>query len=148
MSTHVLPTAIEPARLTEVLRMAGILTDGRVMSVRSVHTFPTVLSRLHRLKIEYEGTAARAPHHLFLKSGPPGGRAAPLDSGRREVASYTTVAPSPPPGLLPRCFDAQAAPDGATWHLLLEDLTDTHFIASQWPLPPTVTQTEIIIRCR
>jgi hypothetical protein len=107
-----------------------------------------VLSHLHRLKLEYEGASASAPHHLYLKTGLPGEPGATMDSGRREVVFYTTVAPATPPGLLPRCFDAQAAPDGATWHLLLEDLTDTHFIASQWPLPPTVAQTEIIVRCR
>jgi hypothetical protein len=118
-----------------------------VISVKSVHSFPTVLSHFHRLKLEYEG-AARAPRHLYLKSGLPGGPGAAMDSGRREVAFYTTVAPATPPGLLPLCFAAQAAPDGDTWSLLLEDLTDTHFIASQWPLPPTVAEAEMIVRCR
>src|SRR5262249_19398781 len=66
----------------------------------------------------------------------------------REAAFYTTVASATPPGLLPRCFAAESAPDGTTWHLLLEDLTDTHFIATQWPLPPTVAETESIMRCR
>jgi hypothetical protein len=147
MSTHALPAALEPGQLTALLHTAGVLPEGRVDSVRSVHSFPTVLSHFHRLKLEYEGTSG-APRHLYLKSGLPGGPGAAMDSGRREVAFYSTVAPATPPGLLPRCFDAQAAPDGGTWSLLLEDLTDTHFIASQWPLPPTVAQTEVIIRCR
>jgi hypothetical protein len=148
MTTNALPATIEPTQLTATLRTAGVLPEGQVTSVRSVHDFPTVLSHLHRLKLEYEGAAANAPRHLYLKTGQPGGPGAAMDSGRREVAFYTTVAPETPPGLLPRCFDAQAAPAGATWHLLLEDLTDTHFVASQWPLPPTVAQTEIIMRCR
>lgn len=50
--------------------------------------------------------------------------------------------------MLPRCFDGQAAPDGSTWHLLLEDLTGTHAVPGQWPLPPTLAQCEAIIRCR
>lgn len=149
MTTHALPAAIEPDQLTERLRTAGVLPEGRVTSVRSVHAFPTVLSHLHRLKLEYEGAAAaHAPRHLYLKTGLPGAPGAVLDSGRREVAFYTTVAPATPAGLLPYCVDAQAAPDGTTWHLLLQDLTDTHFIASQWPLPPTVAETEMIMRCR
>ena len=148
MTTHALPAAIEPTSLTSMLRTAGVLPEGRVTSVRSVHSFPTVLSHLHRLKLEYEGTAGDAPRHLYLKTGQPDGPGAAMDSGRREVAFYTTIAPAMPPGLLPRCFDAQAAPDGSTWHLLLEDLTDTHFIATQWPLPPTLAQTEAIVRCR
>jgi hypothetical protein len=124
------------------------MPEGRVSSVRSVHDFPTVLSHLHRLKLEYDGSPASAPRHLYLKTGLPGSPGAAMDSGRREVAFYTTVAPATPPGLLPRCFDAEAAADGASWHLLLEDLTDTHFIATQWPLPPTVAETEAIMRCR
>jgi hypothetical protein len=30
--------------------------------------------------------------------------------------------------------------------LLLEDLTDTHFIATEWPLPPTLAQCETMVR--
>jgi hypothetical protein len=148
MTTHALPAAIEPHHLTAMLRTAGVLPEGQVTSLRSVHAFPTVLSHFHRLKLEYGGAGASAPRHLYLKTGLPGGPGTTMDSGRREVAFYTTIAPATPPGLLPRCFDAAAALDGAAWHLLLEDLSDTHFIASQWPLPPTVVETEIIMRCR
>jgi hypothetical protein len=148
MTADGLPAAIEPTQLTAMLRSGGVLTEGRVTSAKSVHSFPTVLSQLHRLHILYEGANSGAPRSLYLKTGQPGGAGAAMDSGRREVSFYTTVAPATPPGLLPRCFDAQASPDGSAWHLLLEDLTDTHFIASQHPLPPTVAQTEIIMRCR
>jgi predicted TIM-barrel fold metal-dependent hydrolase len=41
---------------------------------------------------------------------------------------------------VPRCFEAVEATDTSAWHLLLEDLTDTHFIATAWPLPPTLEQ--------
>src|SRR6185436_13722733 len=136
MTTHALPAAVEPSHLTAILRAADVLPEGRVTSVRSVHSFPTVLSRFHRLKLECEGAADGALRHLYLKSGLPDSPGAAMDSGRREVAFYTAVAPATPAGLLPRCFDAQASPDGSTWHLLLEDLTDTHFIATPWPLPP------------
>lgn len=148
MSTHALPATLEPELLTAILCTAGVLMDARVTSVRSVHSFPTVLSHFHRLKLEYDGTADDAPRHLYLKTGLPGSPSEAMDSGRREVAFYTTVAPATPAGLLPRCFEARAAPDGSSWHLLLEDLTDTHFIATQWPLPPSVAQTEAIMRCR
>lgn len=147
MTTHALPATIEASSLTAILHKAGMLDAGRVMSVRSVHSFPTVLSLFHRLKLDYEGPASGAPRHLYLKTGLPGSPGAAMDSGRREVAFYATVAPASPSGLLPRCFDAQTGDDGA-WHLLLEDLTDTHFIASQWPLPPAVAETEAIVRCR
>ena len=50
--------------------------------------------------------------------------------------------------LVPRCFDADWTADTGAWHLLLEDLTDSHVIATRWPLPPTPTQCEDIIRAR
>src|SRR5262249_40268874 len=31
------------------------------------------------------------------------------------------------------------------WHLLLEDLTDTHAVATVWPLPPSDAQCESIV---
>ncbi|HEY4166232.1 MAG TPA: aminoglycoside phosphotransferase [Reyranella sp.] len=146
MDTHAPPQA-DADYLTAALRKAGALDQGRVVAVKVVHSFPTVLSRFHRLKLEYEGTVD-APRHFYLKTGLPGSPGGAMDSGRREVAFYTTIGSATPEGLLPRCFDAQAAPDGSRWHLLLEDLTDTHFIATPWPLPPTVAETEIIVRCR
>jgi hypothetical protein len=147
MDTHAPPQA-DADYLTAVLRKSGMLDRGRVVAARSVHSFPTVLSHFHRLKIECEGATEGVPRHLYLKTGLPGSPGAAMDSGRREVAFYTTVGTATPAGLLPRCFDAQAAPDGSSWHLLLEDLTDTHFIATPWPLPPTVAETETIMRCR
>jgi hypothetical protein len=147
MTTHALPASVEPDVLTETLRKAEVLSAGRVTAVRAVHAFPTVLSQMHRLKLDYEGDAGAAPRHLYLKTDRPDRPVADMNSGPREVAFYTTVAPATPAGLLPRCFDAESIPGGA-WHLLLEDLTDTHVIASQWPLPPTVAQTEAVVRCR
>jgi hypothetical protein len=47
---------------------------------------------------------------------------------------------------VPRCFEAVDGTGITAWHLLLEDLTDTHFIATEWPLPPTLAQCEIIVR--
>jgi hypothetical protein len=111
-----------------------------------VHSFPTLLSQFHRLKLDYEGVND-APSHLYLKTELPGRPAPNWDSGRREVAFYTTVAPATPAGLLPRCFEA-AITEAGTWHLLLEDLTETHALSTQWPLPPTLAQSEVIVRCQ
>ena len=144
MDTHA-PLQADADYLTAALRKSGALDKGRVVAAAVVHTFPTVLSKFHRLKLDYEG-AEDAPRHLYLKTDLPGRPAPEWDSGRREVAFYTTVAPATPAGLLPRCFMAEITEAGA-WHLLLEDLTDTHAIATQWPLPPTVAQMEAIVRC-
>ncbi len=145
MDTHAPPQA-DADYLTAALRKSGALTGGgRVVAATVVHTFPTILSKFHRLKLDYEG-AASAPRHLYLKTDLPGRPGAEWNGGRQEVAFYTMVAPATPPGLLPRCFEAEITKAGA-WHLLLEDLTDTHALATQWPVPPTFTQMETIVRC-
>ncbi|HLG48022.1 MAG TPA: aminoglycoside phosphotransferase [Reyranella sp.] len=143
MDTHAPPQA-DADYLTAALRKSGALDKGRVVAATVVHTFPTILSKFHRLKLDYEG-AEDAPRHVYLKTSLPGSAGATW--GHREVAFYTTVAPATPTGLLPRCFDAEVAAND-TWHLLLEDLTDTHAVPTQWPVPPTVAQTEAIMRCR
>jgi hypothetical protein len=53
-----------------------------------------------------------------------------------------------PPGIVPRCFAAHWDDDTGTWHLLLEDLTDSHAVATRWPLPPDFPQCEAIVRTR
>jgi hypothetical protein len=144
MTAHAPPQA-DADYLTAALRKSGALGSGRVVAATVVHTFPTLLSQFHRLKLDYEGTDD-APRHLYLKTDLPGRPGTEWDSGRREVAFYNKVAPATPPDLLPRCYEAEITPDGI-WHLLLEDLTDTHALATQWPLPPTVAQMEAIVRC-
>ena len=58
---------------------------------------------------------------------------------------YDTVAPATPAGLLLRCFDAGRSPETKAWHLLLEDLTDSHRVASKSPLPPTEPHCRAIV---
>src|SRR6476646_3579842 len=108
MTTHAPPQA-DADYLTAILHKAEVLGSGRVTAAQVVHAFPTVLSHFHRLKLDYEGSAMGAPRHLYLKTGLPDSPGAAMDSGRREVAFYTDVAPPTPTGLLPRCYDAQAA---------------------------------------
>lgn len=86
MTTHAPPQA-DADYLTAALRKSGALDGGRVAAATVVHTFPTLLSKFHRLKLDYEGTDD-APRHLYLKSGLPGSAGAAWDSGRREVAIY------------------------------------------------------------
>lgn len=47
---------------------------------------------------------------------------------------------------MPRCFESVEATDTSVWHLLLEDLTETHFFATEYPLPPTLPQCESIVQ--
>ena len=67
------------------------------------------------------------------------------NGGRQEVAFYGEIVSAMPAGLTPRCFEADWNEHTQDWRLLLEDLTDSHQIATTWPLPPTREQCEKII---
>jgi hypothetical protein len=69
-------------------------------------------------------------------------------ANRHEIAFYRDIAPALPERLVPRCFETVEATDTSPWHLLLEDLTDSHFIATEWPLPPTTEQCETMVRAQ
>ena len=132
-----LPTVAEAGYLTAALQRCGVLDDGRVVSVEAEAPRDQLLSRVVRLRLDYEGVAAAAPRSLILKIALPGvGITGPYAQGEREVAFYGKIAPATPAGLVPRCFDAAWQAETRQWHLLLEDLTDTHQIATPWPLPP------------
>lgn len=133
-----LPPAAGAGHLTKVL--------GRpVAEVTVERSFPTVLSHIFRLRLAYEDSACDAPESLILKAGLPDRPGGPWRPGQREVAFYREVAPSTPAGLLPRCFESNADAETGTWHLLLEDLTDSHRIATAWPLPPELDQSAAIV---
>jgi Ecdysteroid kinase-like family len=143
-----LPDLAHAEPLTAALRRSGALDGGKVIQVAVESSQPTILSHIFRLRPTYEGQAQGAPASLILKAGlvdRPGG---PWKGGRNEVAFYRDVAAAMPAGLVPHCFDAAWEAKTGAWHLLLEDLTDSHVIATRWPLPPTWAQCESIIRTR
>jgi hypothetical protein len=140
-----LPAPAHAHALTEALRAAGALTDGHVADVIVASDRPTILSRILRLRLTYHEAAPDSPTEVFLKTGLAQTTGAAWIGGRQEVEFYTRIAPMLPAGVVPRCFGAHWAPDTGAWHLLLEDLTDTHRLATQWPLPPTRGQCETIL---
>ena len=137
-----LDDALTPERLTETLRRSGGLDGGRVAEVTVETSRTTILSTIERLRLRYEG--GDGPATLIRKQ--PGGDA----DGTlrtllaREVSFYEKVAPVMPPGGLARCYGISGA-DGGPRALLLEDLSETHTIVTQWPVPPTLEQCERIM---
>jgi hypothetical protein len=81
----------------------------------------TILSRIVRLRLSYDGAAQETPASLILKTGLPERAGAHWNSGRKEVAFYTQIATAMSARLVPRCFDAVWREDTNDWHLLLED---------------------------
>jgi hypothetical protein len=143
-----LPRAAQPEYLTEALRRAGALGAGRVCDVVVESSKATILSRIIRLRLSYDGPAADTPASLILKTGLPERADARRNPGQYEVAFYTQVAAAIPEAPVPCCFDAVWNEDTNDWHLLLEDLTDSHFTLTYWPMPPTRPQSEVIIAAR
>jgi ecdysteroid kinase len=127
-----LPTA-SVEHLSHALRRSGVLGDARIARVEVEREHTTILSRIVRLRLVYEG-AAGAPNALLLKTAHPDRPAG--KGGRHEVAFYADVAAATAAQVVPRCFEAAWDEPTKTWHLLLEDLSATHSAASTWPLPP------------
>ncbi len=143
-----LPSGINSEYLNDVLSRSGALTASRVRECAVQDDRNTVLSRIVRLRLDHEGDADGAPRTLILKTALPERLQLGWNGGKHEVEFYAKVAPQTPEGLLPRCFDAVANPDGSSWHLLLEDLAATHSIVTTWPLPPNLDEAVRIIQAR
>jgi thiamine kinase-like enzyme len=144
MVTEPLPPSADPGRLTSALRAAGVLADGQVRNVELVSSRPMILSHIYRLRLTYDSNAV-GPASLILKTAHNDNPTLRSVVGRQEIAFYTQVANAMPPGIVPRCFGAEWDAATNAWHLLLEDLTDTHEHPTAWPLPPTQRQSEAIL---
>jgi hypothetical protein len=136
--------ASDAQHLTDALRRCGVLADGHVSAVAVESARPTVLSHIIRLRLTYDGAAAGAPDTVILKTGLPD-QASTWNAGRHEVAFYQQIASATPGRVAPRCYEAVWEEATNAWHLLLEDLTRSHAIATVWPLPPTTAQCQRVI---
>jgi thiamine kinase-like enzyme len=139
------PSWLTTEWLTDVLRRSGDLSVGRVESFQ-VEAQNTLLSSVGRIRPVYSSMRGAEPRSLFFKTLRDDVGGALLRGNRREAEFYTSVAPRTPSDLLPRCYDATFLDDGPVFHLLFEDLSETHAVVSAWPLPPTLEQCERIIQ--
>ena len=120
-----IPDSITPTWLTIVLRQAGFLTDGRVLTVTSAGT-DAFNSRTRRLQLHYSnGVSPGVATRMILKRNvlEPWG----IEAGIAEVKFYQaamTLDPAPP-ALVP-CYAAAYDPACGDSYLLLQDLSETH----------------------
>jgi hypothetical protein len=140
-----LPRYAEADTITEALWRSGLPRSTRVREVAVESARSTVLSRIVRLRLAYDGDAAGAPGSLILKTGLPERIGRGWTGGLQETAFYRDVAPATDPCLVLRGFAASCDTATGEWHLLLEDLTDTHTVATAWPLPLTTEQCAAIV---
>lgn len=144
--TDPLPRAADAERLTEALRRSGAVGPVHVDSVAVIGSLKKLRSLTLRLRLDYEAPVGNAPSSVIFKTGHLDCTGHPSNTNDREIAFYRFIAPALPARLVPRCFEVVEGTGTTAWHLLLEDLTDSHFIATAWPLPPSLEQCESIVR--
>lgn len=130
MSSDGLITSVEQvtaAWLTRVLNISGALIQGRVSKI-VMHSDTRELSTSIRLGITYSEDAVGAkPAKLFLKL-------VTLDMedeffGPSEVNYYRRDYARVRDALIPRAYDAVYSQEQRRYHILMDDLTDTHVTA-------------------
>lgn len=142
------PEQVTPEWLTSALRKGGFLMRGKVINVKNKLTKTLVVSVVSHLEIGYSADApASAPSKLFLKVSRPNLSPAVFSElNSKEVEFYHTIARemNDPPFI--RCYDAAYAPEYDSSHLLLDDLSETHFQPVS-PLPPSRLYCELAMEC-
>lgn len=136
---------ITPTWLTALFRRKGFTEMSPVIDVKVVESKSTNVSQVYFLYLSYANYKSELPSRLFLKIPYPG-----QTWGNKEVEFYTILAPtmrttSPDyMWLFPHCYDVAFSPEAKCSHLLLEDLSATHF-TNQHPMPPTRRLCELVI---
>src|SRR2546430_2561204 len=128
MTSESLPRVAQAEYLSEALRRSGALNDGRVRDVVVENSKATILSRIMRLRLSYDGVAFGAPSSIILKTGLPERAHAKWNSGRHEVAFYRKRAAARHAGVLPNYIEAVGEEETDGYHFLPEDHPDTHSI--------------------
>lgn len=134
---------ITPGWLTARLRQNSHLLQGEVAKLSCKH-FKTFFSDIYRLEVVYSPEARLLlPAKLLLKIPFPKSQAA-LNMGRDETVVYRvlTEAMDDPPVV--RCFDAVYSTLSHRSHLLIEDLSETHF-QPELPVPPSRRHCELCV---
>lgn len=148
---------VTPQWLTETLTSAGALQRGEVTAIErdSASFNKGYLSNIATLKVSYSAEAAGTrPAHLFLKMTKPDLHPELLSRSLHEVEFYQAVAGAEVSadakawaggGLAtPHCYAASYDDASHLSHLLLDDLSQTHFQRPQ-PLPPSNQHCQLIM---
>ncbi|MEA2575149.1 MAG: hypothetical protein QOH93_2447 [Chloroflexia bacterium] len=112
---------ITPDWLTTLLRQEGVLGLGEVTEVHIAPREDVWNSRAYRLRLTYRGDASGAPSRLFLKLKGD-------NWGREEAAFYRYVRSNGVDlPVLVQCFSSEYDEATGDSHVLLADLSETHF---------------------
>jgi len=136
-----------PGWLSERLRAAGALREGEVSAVEcDTSSFNKgFLSNIAALKLTYSARAGGArPASLFLKMAKPGLHPELLSRGYHEIEFYREAAGQAGDLPAPRCYDAEWDDASQLSHILLDDLSASHF-QRPLPIPPSNRHCEMIV---
>ncbi len=130
---------ITPEWLTKILKEKNCAPWADEISVEEItctrHS-STWFADIAFLKVSYAGKGAQqAPQQLFLKVSKADLKSADLLYGKREVEFYNLIAKEMPDPPLVNCYAAVYQPESGRSHILLSDLSQTHFQPPS-PLPP------------
>ncbi|HEY0547874.1 MAG TPA: phosphotransferase [Pyrinomonadaceae bacterium] len=139
---------VTPTWLTEVLCENGFLSQGQVCDVKINLSVTLPLSIVSTLEVHYSDEApASLPSSLFLKfSRPDLSAELAAQANGKEVEFYQTIPALMCNPHLISCYDAARSPESGRIHLLLEDLSATHF-QTEWPQFPSPKCCELAVDC-
>lgn len=133
---------ITPRWLTQRLRQ-GHLVKGKISEL-TFTSFKTFFSNIYQLKVTYSIDAVPTlPQKLLLKV-PFSEMESALNMGRDEVKIYDALEKAMDDPPIVCCFDSVYSPHTNRSHLLLEDLSDSHY-QPELPLPPSERNCELCV---
>ena len=138
---------VMPDWLTKILYNKGALEQGDVASVEVLTQASNrgIVSNIGTLKVIYsENASGLLPTQLFLKMSKPDLHQEFLGLGRKEVSFYNAMADTSDEFPIPRCYDAQYDAETGHSHILMDDLSETHFQRPP-PIPPSNRHCEMIV---
>lgn len=136
---------VTPDWLTNLLRQKGFQHENRVIDVQITASNATNISEVYFLQVSYLLAATDAPHRLFVKLPK-----SDTDWVDKEIEFYTLIAPAmiqawaDQKPLFPKYYDVSYVSETNHSHLILEDLSETHF-TNQGRMPPSIRLSELVI---
>ena len=125
------PDQVTVEWLTAVLLESGALTGGAVAAV-DVNMGYGNWSSNARLKLRYaDGSQGAMPQHLFIKMVTTNSSSSAESFGPSEVTYYSRDYLDVEKAPLIRCYSAAYSEELGQYHLLLDDLSDTHIISRE-----------------
>jgi hypothetical protein len=139
------PDQVTPEWLTSVLARNGFLRSGKVLRVTHKLTKTLQVSIVSRFEVEYSSNPdPHAPTKLFLKQSKPSPHLNVPDVRFSEVEFYRSIGHEMTGPPLINCFDLAADTHGS--HILMEDLSETHF-QTENPDAPAQLYSELGVKC-